>query len=57
LRAVIADRRRLALRFAKAESAVTERVVRVLEICVAAFVMLLGLTLLDGALAGGLPGS
>jgi nickel/cobalt transporter (NicO) family protein len=47
----------LALRFAKAESAVTERVVRVLEVCVAAFVMLLGLTLLGGALAGGLPGS
>jgi nickel/cobalt transporter (NicO) family protein len=46
----------LALRFAKAESAVTERVMRVLEICVAAFVMLLGLTLLGGALAGGPPG-
>jgi nickel/cobalt transporter (NicO) family protein len=47
----------VALRFANAESALTERVVRVLEVCVAAFVMLLGLTLLGGALAGGLPGS
>jgi nickel/cobalt transporter (NicO) family protein len=47
----------VALRFAKADSAMTERVVRVLEICVAGFVMLLGLTLLGGALAGGLPGS
>jgi nickel/cobalt exporter len=47
----------VALRFAKADSAMTERVVRVLEVCVAAFVMLLGLTLLGGALAGGLPGS
>jgi nickel/cobalt transporter (NicO) family protein len=47
----------MALRFAKADSAMTERVVRVLEICAAAFVMFLGLTLLGGALAGGLPGS
>jgi nickel/cobalt exporter len=47
----------VALRFAKADSAITERVVRVLEICAAGFVMLLGLTLLGGALAGGLPGS
>jgi nickel/cobalt transporter (NicO) family protein len=47
----------VALRFAKADSAMTERVVRVLEVCVAAFVMLLGLTLFGGALAGGLPGS
>ena len=47
----------VALRFAKAESAVTERVVLVLEVSVAAFVMLLGLTLLGGALYGGLPGT
>jgi nickel/cobalt exporter len=47
----------VALRFAKADSAMTERVVRILEICAACFVMLLGLTLLGGALAGGLPGS
>jgi nickel/cobalt exporter len=47
----------VALRFAKADSAMTERVARVLEVCAAAFVMLLGLTLLGGALAGGLPGS
>jgi nickel/cobalt transporter (NicO) family protein len=47
----------VALRFAKADSPVTERIVRVLEVCLAAFVMLLGLTLLGGALAGGLPGS
>jgi ABC-type nickel/cobalt efflux system permease component RcnA len=47
----------VALRFAKADSPTTERVVRVLEICLAAFVMLMGLTLLGGALAGGLPGS
>ncbi len=46
----------VALRLAKADSPTTERVVRVLEICLAAFVMLLGLTLLGGALAGGLPG-
>ncbi|MGH6991192.1 MAG: nickel/cobalt transporter, partial [Stellaceae bacterium] len=46
----------MALRFAKADSAMTERVVRVLEIGAAAFVMFLGLTLLGGALAGGLPG-
>ena len=47
----------VALRFAKADSPKIERIVRVLEICLAAFVMLLGLTLLGGALAGGLPGS
>ena len=47
----------VALRFAKADSVMTGRVVRVLEICLAAFVMLLGLALLGGALAGGLPGS
>ena len=47
----------VALRFVKADSAVTERVVHVLEICVAVFVMLLGLTLLGGALYGGLPGT
>ena len=46
----------VALRVAGVSSATTERVVRVLEICAAAFVMLLGLTLLGGALAGGLPG-
>jgi nickel/cobalt transporter (NicO) family protein len=46
----------VALRLAKADSPTTERVVRVLEICLAVFVMLLGLTLLGGALAGGLPG-
>jgi nickel/cobalt exporter len=46
----------VALRFAKAESPTTERVVHLLEICLAAFVMLFGLTLLGGALAGGLPG-
>jgi nickel/cobalt exporter len=44
-----------ALRLARADSAVTERVVKVLEICAAAFVLFLGLTLLGGALAGGLP--
>jgi nickel/cobalt transporter (NicO) family protein len=47
----------VALRIAKADSPTTERVVRVLEIGAAAFVMFLGLTLLGGALAGGLPGS
>jgi nickel/cobalt exporter len=47
----------VALRIAKADSPVTERVVRILEICVAAFVMLLGLTLLLGALTGGFPGT
>jgi nickel/cobalt exporter len=47
----------VALRFTRADSPTTERVVRVLEICAAAFVMLLGLTLLGGAIAGGLPGS
>ena len=47
----------LALRFARADSAATARVVRALEIALAAFVMLLGLTLLGGALAGGLPGN
>jgi nickel/cobalt transporter (NicO) family protein len=47
----------VALRFTKVDSPTTERVVRVLEICVAVFVMLLGLTLLGGALAGGLPGT
>jgi nickel/cobalt transporter (NicO) family protein len=46
----------VALRVAGADSPTTERVVRVLEIGAAAFVMLLGLTLLGGALAGGLPG-
>ena len=46
----------LALHVAGADSAMAERVVRALEICAAAFVMLLGLTLLGGALAGGLPG-
>jgi nickel/cobalt exporter len=46
----------VALRFAKADSPTTERVVHLLEICLAAFVMLFGLTLLGGALAGGLPG-
>ena len=46
----------VALRVAGASSATAERVMRVLEICAAAFVMLLGLTLLGGALAGGLPG-
>jgi nickel/cobalt exporter len=44
-----------ALRFARADTVVTERVVKVLEICAAAFVLFLGLTLLGGALAGGLP--
>ena len=47
----------MALRFAKADSPTTARLVRLLEICAAAFVMLLGLILLGGALAGGLPGS
>jgi nickel/cobalt exporter len=46
----------VALRVAGASSPAAERVVRVLEIGAAAFVMLLGLTLLGGALAGGLPG-
>jgi nickel/cobalt transporter (NicO) family protein len=46
----------VALRVAGADSPTTERVVRVLEVGAAAFVMLLGLTLLGGALAGGLPG-
>jgi nickel/cobalt transporter (NicO) family protein len=45
----------VALRIAGANSPTTERVVRVLEIGAAAFVMLLGLTLLGGALSGGLP--
>ena len=45
----------VALRVAGADSPTTERIVRVLEIGAAAFVMLLGLTLLGGALAGGLP--
>jgi nickel/cobalt exporter len=45
----------VALRFARADSIVTERVVRALEICLAGFVLFLGLTLLGGALAGGLP--
>jgi nickel/cobalt transporter (NicO) family protein len=46
----------VALRVAGASSPAAERVVRLLEIGAAAFVMLLGLTLLGGALAGGLPG-
>jgi nickel/cobalt exporter len=45
----------VALRVARADSVVTERVVRALEICLAGFVLFLGLTLLGGALAGGLP--
>jgi nickel/cobalt transporter (NicO) family protein len=45
----------VALKFANADSATTERVVRGLEIVGALFVFLFGLTLLGGALAGGLP--
>jgi nickel/cobalt transporter (NicO) family protein len=45
----------MALRYAKQDSATTERIIRALEICGAAFVLFLGLTLLGGALAGGLP--
>jgi nickel/cobalt transporter (NicO) family protein len=57
LAALAVSAKDMALRFTKADSPITERVVRGLEICAAAFVMLLGLTLLGGALAGGLPGS
>jgi ABC-type nickel/cobalt efflux system permease component RcnA len=45
----------VALRFAGLESRSTERVVRVVEIGGALAVLLLGLTLLGGALTGGLP--
>ncbi len=45
----------LALRFAGADSETTERVVHGLEIVASVFVLLLGLTLLGGALAGGAP--
>jgi ABC-type nickel/cobalt efflux system permease component RcnA len=45
----------VALRFAGLESRTTERVMRVIEIGGALPVLLLGLTLLGGALAGGLP--
>lgn len=45
----------LALRFAGADSHTTEHVVRALEIAAALCVMLFGLTLFGGALAGGLP--
>lgn len=46
----------LALRLAGTESTVAFRVVRGLEIAAAALVLLLGLVLLGGALATGLPG-
>lgn len=45
----------LALRYAGADSLTTERVVHGLEIIAALFVLLLGLTLLGGAVSGGLP--
>ena len=45
----------LALRYAGADSNTTERVVRALEIAAELCVMLFGLTLFGGALAGGLP--
>ena len=45
----------LALRFAGADSQTTERIVHALEIAAALFVLLFGLTLLGGAVAGGLP--
>jgi ABC-type nickel/cobalt efflux system permease component RcnA len=45
----------VALRFANADSATTERVMRALEMVGALIVMLFGLTLLGGALADGLP--
>ena len=45
----------LALRYAGAESETTERIVHGLEIIAALFVLLLGLTLLGGAVSGGLP--
>jgi nickel/cobalt exporter len=46
----------VALRFAGFESGAAERVMRVVEIGGALLVLLLGLTLLGGALQGGLPG-
>ncbi len=45
----------LALRFVGANSQTTERVAHALEIAAALFVLLFGLTLLGGAVAGGLP--
>jgi nickel/cobalt transporter (NicO) family protein len=45
----------LALRFAGADSPTAERILHALEIAAACFLLLFGLTLLGGALAGGLP--
>jgi nickel/cobalt transporter (NicO) family protein len=47
----------IALRVAGFESGTTERIMRVVEICGALLVFLLGVTMLGGALAGGLPGT
>jgi nickel/cobalt transporter (NicO) family protein len=46
----------LALRFAGLDTPAAERIMRVIEIGGAAFVLVFGLTLLGGALAGGFPG-
>jgi nickel/cobalt transporter (NicO) family protein len=46
-----------ALRVAGFESSTTERIMRGVEICGALLVFLLGVTMLGGALAGGLPGA
>ncbi len=48
--------RGVAVRLAGTDSPVAERVVRIAEIAAAAAVLLLGLLLLGGALAHGLPG-
>jgi nickel/cobalt transporter (NicO) family protein len=47
----------VALRMAKFQSKTTERIMRVVEIGGAVLVLLLGVTLLGGALSGGLPGT
>jgi nickel/cobalt exporter len=56
LAALTVSAKDVALRVARLDSEMTERIMRVVEIGGALVVLLLGLTLLGGALQGGLPG-